>query len=87
MFLLLFLCFVGVVGVVYLVGWFYFVLFCFYFVPICFLKIKKNRKQIWNSGEVGGIWEEMREGNSDQNILYENKIHFKIKKERKSTWY
>lgn len=29
---------------------------------------------------MGRIWEEMREGKRDQNILYEDKIHFKLKK-------
>lgn len=70
---------------VWLVGfilfWFFGVFVCLFGgVPICFLKRKGKKAWIWNSGEGQRIWEEMRKGSSDQNIMYENKIYFKLKK-------
>lgn len=53
---------------------FFFILFILFSLPVCFLKRERNKACSWPGGEVGRIWEEMREDNDDLNILCEQCI-------------
>jgi hypothetical protein len=42
------------------------------YFPVCFLERKRRKIWSWKCGVIGRVWEEMREGKTYQNILYEN---------------
>lgn len=58
-------------------------------LPVCVLKEKERRQvQSWTGAVVGRIWEEISEGNHDQNIVYEKRCFNENKfKKKKRTSY
>lgn len=58
-----------------------YILLCLSVFAFLFSKERKRRYRVgkWGGKEVGRTWEEMRERNHDQNILYRKKyFQFKI---------
>jgi hypothetical protein len=51
-----------------------------YILEACSLLCKTEREWICKKGEVRGTWEEEREGNYHQGILYEKQIRFNKRK-------
>lgn len=47
-----------------------------FYLPVCFPTRAKKKVWSWKGGEVVRSWEEMREGNCDQNIVYKNDFIF-----------